>query len=291
MSDGRVRTGRQQIRPHPDGAPGPFRLCARHFSAKRGAQPSERPHNLTPTLPVCGRRRRGSLLTKRHTRLRAVVAILTLLAVLVGAGLLSLTVLDTSLQSAFYDKAIDVSPAQVRNQITIVAIDDPSISYYGTYPLPHRAYTELLNKLKPLGPSVVAFDVAFYDPTSNPEEDRSFAAAIRESGNVLLAMQGAGDANLGDHIERFPALRLPVPILREAAAGVGAVNIFADPDGRVRDAQLVIQGPDGQTYYSLPLVSAAKKLRAELSQARREGDRLVVPAPPARTRWNSVSSR
>ena len=70
------------------------------------------------------------MLTKRHTRLRAVVAILTLLAVLVGAGLLSLTVLDTSLQSAFYDKAIDVSPAQVRNQITIVAIpqlpaDDP----------------------------------------------------------------------------------------------------------------------------------------------------------------------
>jgi len=219
------------------------------------------------------------LLTKRHTRQRAVVAILTLVAVLLGAGLLSIAALDTSLQSAFYDKAIDVSPAQVRNQITIIAIDDPSISYYGTYPLPHRAYTELLNKLKPLGPSVVAFDVAFYDAASNPEEDRSFAAAIRDSGNVLLAMQGAGDANLGDHIERFPALRLPVPVLRDAAAGVGAVNVFADPDGRVRDAQLVIQGPDGQTYYSLPLVGAAKKLRADLSQARRDGDRLIVPAP------------
>jgi adenylate cyclase len=57
------------------------------------------------------------------------------------------------------------------------------------------------------------------------------------------------------------------------------VNIHADPDGRVRDTQLRIQGPDGTTYYTLPLLVAAKKLRADLSQARREDNRFIVPAP------------
>ena len=57
------------------------------------------------------------------------------------------------------------------------------------------------------------------------------------------------------------------------------MNIHPDPDGRVRYAQLWIEGPDGATYYSLPLVAAAKKVRADLSSARRADDILTVPAP------------
>jgi adenylate cyclase len=219
------------------------------------------------------------LLTKRHTRQRAVVAALTLVAVLLGAGMIRIELLDTTLQSAFYDKAIDVSPAQVRNQITIVAIDDPTIKQYGPYPLPRRAYTELLQKLKSLSPSVIAFDVAFYDPSANPDEDRALATAIRDAGNVILAMQGGPEATLGDYTESYPLINLPIAVLRDAAAGVGSVNIHADPDGRVRDTQLRIQGPDGTTYYTLPLLVAAKKLRADLSQARREDNLFIVPAP------------
>jgi class 3 adenylate cyclase/CHASE2 domain-containing sensor protein len=208
-----------------------------------------------------------------------VVAFLTAIAVLIGSGLLAGEVLDTTLQSVVYDRAITISPAEVRNQITIVAIDDPTISQYGRYPLPRQAYTDLLRALKPMQPSVVAFDVGFYDPSGNPDEDRAFAAAIKDLGNVILAMQGAGDGELGDHTTKYANLELPIPILRDAAAGLGAVNINPDPDGRVRDTQLRIQGSDGTTYWSLPLLTAAKKLGADLASARREGDLLVVPAP------------
>jgi adenylate cyclase len=217
--------------------------------------------------------------TKRHTRQRAIVAALTLVAVLVGAAMVQTELLDTTLQAVVYDRAITISPAEVRNQITIVAIDDPSIAQYGRWPLPRQAYTELLKALSALQPSVVAFDVGFYDPSANPEEDRAFASAINEAGNVVLAMQGAGEGVLGDHTTYFADLLLPIPILREAAAGLGAVNINPDPDGRVRDTQLLIQGADGTTYHSLPLISAAMKLRADLGRARRVGDLLIVPAP------------
>jgi adenylate cyclase len=162
--------------------------------------------------------------------------------------------------------------------VTIVALDDKTVDQY-RYPLPHQAYTDLLRALKPQNPSVIAFDIAFYDAAQNPEEDRALAAAIRDAGNVILAMQGTGTATLGDHVERYPSVLLPIAVLRDAATGVAAVNIHPDPDGRVRYSQLLIEGPDGTTYYSLPLMTAAKKVRADLSTARRTGDIFTVSAP------------
>src|SRR5438046_6545944 len=191
--------------------------------------------------------------------------------------MLSSEVFDTTLQSAVYDQAINVATATVRNQVTIVAIDDPTIAQYGRYPLPHQAYTDLLRALKPQGASVIAFDVGFYEPSTG-DDDQRLAAAIRDAGNVFLAMQGGPEATLGDHTERYPTVQLPIPLLRDAAAGVAAVNIHPDPDGRVRYTQLLIEGPDGTTYYSLPLVAAARKVRADLSSAQRTDDVFVVPS-------------
>jgi len=218
--------------------------------------------------------------TKRHTRQRLVVAGLTLTALLVGALLLRTEIIDTTLQSVVYDKAIDIGNPPLANQVTIIALDDRTVDQY-RYPLPHQAYTDLLRALKPQDPSVIAFDIAFYDAAQNPDEDRALAAAIRDAGNVILAMQGTGPATIGDHVERYPSVLLPIPVLRDAAAGVAAVNIHPDPDGRVRYSQLFIEGPDGTTYYSLPLVTAAKKVRADLSRAHRTADVFTVPAPLA----------
>ena len=204
---------------------------------------------------------------------------LTAVALAVGALFVANEFFDTSLQSAVYDKAIELANAKVGNQITIVALDDATVTQYGRYPVPHQAYTDLLRALRPLSPSVIAFDVAFYEPAVNPDEDRAFAQMIRDAGNVVLAMQGQGTATIGDHTERYPVVLLPVPILRDAAAGVTTVNIHPDPDGRVRYTQLFIEGPDATRYYSLPLVTAAKKVRGDLASATRNGDVFVVPAP------------
>lgn len=219
------------------------------------------------------------MFSKRQRRQRAVVAGLAALAVLFGALALLTQALDTTLQTAIYDKAIDISPAQVKNQITIVAVDDLTISKYNVYPLPRRAYADLIQALRPHNPTVIAMDISFYDRSPSPEDDALLASAIKDAGNVILAMQGAGDAVLTDHSRKFAVLQLPITQLSAAAAGLGSVNVNADPDGRVRDAQMRIEGPDGTTYYALPLLAAARQVRADLSKARVSGDRLVIPAP------------
>jgi len=217
--------------------------------------------------------------SKRQRRQRAVVAGLAALAVLFGALALLTQALDTTLQTAIYDKAIDISPAQVKNQITIVAVDDLTISKYDVYPLPRRAYAELIQALRPYNPTVIAMDISFYDRSPSPEDDALLASAIKDAGNVILAMQGAGDAVLADHSRKFAVVQLPIAQLGAAAAGLGSVNVTADPDGRVRDAQMRIEGPDGTTYYALPLLAAARQVRADVAKATVTGDRLVIPAP------------
>ncbi len=221
----------------------------------------------------------GTLLAKRQTRQRAVLAAISAAAVLFGAIALWTEAFDTTLQTIVYDKALDVSPASVRNQITIVAIDDLTITAAGVYPLPRHLYADLISALGPLDPTSISFDVSFYDNSPSPQDDAALAAAIKSAGNVYLAMQGSGKGTLGDHLTRYRSVNLPIPSLRSAAAGVGSVNVNADPDSRVRDSQMIIEGPDGTRYYALPLVAAAKQLRADLAKATLEGDRLTIPAP------------
>jgi adenylate cyclase len=221
----------------------------------------------------------GRVFSKRQRRQRAVVAGLAALAVLVGAFALLTQAFDTTLQTAAYDKAIEISPAQVKNQITIVAVDDLTIAKYDVYPLPRRAYADLIRALRAQNPRVIAMDVSFYDRSPSPEDDALLASAIKDAGNVILAMQGAGDGVLTDHSTKYALVQLPIAQLSAAAAGLGSVNVTADPDGHVRDAQMRIEGPDGTTYYALPLLAAASQVRADLSKATLSGDRLVVPAP------------
>ena len=217
------------------------------------------------------------LLAKRQARQRAVLAAIAALAVVVTGVLYLSEYLDSSLQTAVYDEALTISAAQVRNQITIVALDDNTLKRYGVYPLPRRAYAEMLRALKPLSPSVVAFDVSFYDRSPSAEDDAALAAAIRESGNVVLAMQGVGEADVSDHRTKYTSIQVPIPELANAAAALGAVDIRQDPDHVVRDSQLIVEGPDGTRYYGLPLVAAAKHLRGDLANARIEGDHFILP--------------
>jgi adenylate cyclase len=216
--------------------------------------------------------------SKRQRRQRAVVAGLAALAVVFGALALLTQVFDTTLQTAVYDKAIDISPAEVKNQITIVAVDDLTIAKYDVYPLPRRAYADLILALRASNPSVIAMDISFYDRSPSPEDDGLLAAAIRDAGNVILAMQGRGEGVITDHSRKFAVVQLPITQLSAAAAGLGSVNIEADPDGRVRDAQMRIEGPDGTLYNALPLLAAERHLRADLSKATVTSDRLVIPA-------------
>lgn len=201
------------------------------------------------------------LLRRRLARQRSIVAVIAVLGLLGAALAYDRGWLDASAQTAVYDTFIRSAPAQVGNQVTIVALDESTVEHYQVYPLPRRAYAELLARLTEYAPRVIAFDIGFYDPSPDLAQDAQLAQAIRAAGNVILAAQGKGEGLRSGGVERFERLSLPIPSLRDAAAGIGAVNVRPDEDGRVRSVQMAIEGPEGR-YYSLPLVAAARYLAA-----------------------------
>ena len=220
------------------------------------------------------------MFARRQFRQRAVITALCAFAIALTSVLTLAKAFDPNLQAAVYDTFITNNPGKLSNQITIVAIDDATIKQYGRWPLPRQAYADLLKALKPLRPSVIAFDVSFFDRSDRPADDQALAEAIKDAGNVVLAMQGKGSGVPGGGTTKFSDAEVPLQLFREVALSLGSVNILPDDDGRVRTAQLMIDTPAGRQY-ALPLVAAARHVRADLARAQVEGDRLVVPAPLA----------
>ncbi|MCL5776878.1 adenylate/guanylate cyclase domain-containing protein [Limibaculum sp. FT325] len=172
--------------------------------------------------------------------------------------------------------------------IKIVDIDEPSLEKLGQWPWPRDQLAELVDRLHAAGAAVVAFDFLFVEPdrmTSSglrPEvpgpvlrsseggnvtiselsNDEIFADALRR-GNVVLGFGSspqvtgappvkAGFAFTGDdpapYITKLPGGARLLPVLAEAAAGVGSVNLRADNSAQaVRVVQLLWS--DGEDLY------------------------------------------
>ena len=222
------------------------------------------------------------MFSTRRQRQRAILAALAAIGIILGALSFNAHLLDSTLQAVTYDTFITNAPGKLSNQVTIIALDDKTVTRYGKYPVPRQAFVDLLSTLKPMGARSIAFDIAFYDDSPNPDQDRAFANAVKDAGNVILAMQGAGSSVGEDGAVRYNAEQVPITILRQAAAGLAAVNVLPDEDGRVRRAELVIDTPSGR-YYALPLVATARSLLAakfvagDESSIARRGDELVLP--------------
>lgn len=117
--------------------------------------------------------------------------------------------------------------------IVLVVIDDYSFEALPErWPYPRSYYAHLIENLTRAGAAVIGLDLIFdVADRYGPEKDEALAAAIRESGRVVLARKLEIDSRL--HTYRF--LVEPIPILKEAAGNrLGLVSIESDPDGIYR---------------------------------------------------------
>ncbi len=95
-------------------------------------------------------------------------------------------------------------------------------------PLDRRFHAKLLNRLHDAGAKLVLYDLLLDEPSADEQADKEFAAAIRANGRVVL---------VADIIERLQSNAFaeevlpPIPVLGEAAAGVGLARIAPDPGG------------------------------------------------------------
>lgn len=123
--------------------------------------------------------------------------------------------------------------------VVIAAIDDASLAALSArWPWDRSVFRLFLDRITPLGPSVVAFDLPFAVPSEDPAEDAAFAGAL-EAGPAVLSFYFGSDGK---------AVK-PVGILERAAAATGFLNSPRDPDNVNRKTWPARRGgPDGPVF-------------------------------------------
>ncbi|MGM0881819.1 MAG: CHASE2 domain-containing protein [Bacillota bacterium] len=122
-------------------------------------------------------------------------------------------------------------------RIAIIAIDDESVTDFGSWPWNRSVHAQLIQTLAEGQPAVIAFDVTFPSPSADDTEaDQDLVEAVASAGNVVLPVYGtfASSAKQGG----IEALEISEPFaeLKEAAAAVGHINTIPDRDRVVRSS-------------------------------------------------------
>lgn len=166
---------------------------------------------------------------------------------------------QNSFLEAFEAKTYDLRFKSLRGAVTpsadiaIVAIDEKSIAELGRFPWTRSQYVRLLERLSAADVKVLLVD-AFFSETETPAIDRSFAAAIKKAGNVVLAVPFDFDKQL-----RVIGSTHSLPEIESAAAGIGHINLLPEDDGVNRRNMLLIE-ENGKLVPSLGLKGAMAAL-------------------------------
>ena len=134
--------------------------------------------------------------------------------------------------------------------IVIAGIDDATLVQYGKWSeWPRSLNAQAVNNLEAAGASVIGFDVLFNTSSVN---DQAFAQSLQQAGNVVLAGAGTIVIPTKGGVASFENFLLPDPTIYQEDSNIGHVNIFPDPDGKVRQIPLIVQN-NGSTYPALSM--------------------------------------
>lgn len=167
--------------------------------------------------------------------------------------LLRLTGLLQSWELAIFDQYLRLRPTQARdNRIVIVGIDALDVQSIGQAIIPDGVYAQLLAKLKTMQPRAIGLDV-YRDLPVQPGHQQ--LEEIFKSTDNLIGIQKV----IGDRRREGVD---PSAILK-AKGQVGANDLIADQDNRVRRALLSVPNHKGETIYSFASYLALLYLDAQ----------------------------
>lgn len=189
----------------------------------------------------------------------------------------------------FYDLSLRMrGTLPASKDVTLVAIDDPSVAAIGRWPWPRAKIAELIDRLREGGAKLIAFDIVF--PPAEAERaagnDRLLGEATRRAGNILYPFyfslgsskkEGPESPSqimtssflLFDDPRKFSDFPPPsaskvfasVPEIAQGAKAAGHINVLPDGDGKVRWDPLIVEFA-GHYYpsFSLQIATAAMGL-------------------------------
>lgn len=147
-----------------------------------------------------------------------------------------------------YDRLSDYDRPEASEEILIIAVDEDSLEAFGKWPWPRDRHADLMNILAEAKPKAIAFDILFSEPGLT-ENDMALAAAAAKNKNLFLPLHFVVPGSNGTDFD----VKEPITILKNAASGIGHVNLLFDRDGVVRRTSLCFGGSvDGADIAETP---------------------------------------
>ena len=168
-----------------------------------------------------------------------------------------------SVRLRYFDTLITGQSA-VQNNIHTVDIDEATLEKYGQWPLPRDQYARIIQDLYSRNAGLVVFNVLMPNP-DRAGQDAVLARVLKQNAVILPSVPSdrtqnqprvPGSAVIGaewaDSIVQYPGMIANIPVLENAAAGVGIVGTMPEIDGVNRRVPLVVTVND-RIYPALSL--------------------------------------
>lgn len=168
-----------------------------------------------------------------------------------------------SIRLRYFDTLILSKPAQPNN-IWTVNIDEQALNQRGQWPLPRAEWSKIIPDLYARNAGLVILNVLMAD-ADRMHQDAVLAATLKKYPVILINTTGDQNKNVArnpgaaiinsehqDQIIQYPGIIANVPVLENAAVGVGTVNTLPELDGVTRRMPLVAS-VQGELYPSLAL--------------------------------------
>lgn len=143
------------------------------------------------------------------------------------------------------------------DRVVVIEIDDQSLRQLGAFPWARRRYQKLVERLTPMDPAIIAFDILLSEPS---QEDEALAQAMKQQGRVVMPLAWSQEG-----IPLFPS-----PGLRDALIGEGHMSIS--------------NGADGIPRWISPEINSIPAFSMEIARAYA----LTQPAPPLPSRQEAL---
>lgn len=172
-----------------------------------------------------------------------------------------------SIRLRYFDTLI-ISKPNTENPIYTINIDESSLDKYGQWPFNRKIYADIIQNLYGHSAGLVVFNVLMPE-TDRQGGDTEFADALKSYPAILPNIPSeiskntpkiTGSAVLGpeylDRVIQYPGMIANIPVIEEAATGVGTVNTLPEIDGVNRRMPLVVS-VGNKLYPSLSLETVA----------------------------------
>ena len=177
--------------------------------------------------------------------------------------------------------------------IAVVTIDETAIEKYGQWPWKREVLADIIWRLREAGAGIIVLPVLMSEP-DRLGGDMELAQALAGNGIVISQTSSTqanrnavprGVAKIGDPLPfmfEWPGMLGPIPLLGEAADGVGVLNTFPEIDGVVRRVPLLVRvGDDAYPALAVEVIRVATGAPSYQVKANQGGiEAIRVPGYP-----------